>query len=127
MTRGVVDASALAAVVFGESGGEAVRERLRGGLVCAPFLLKFELANVAWKKARRRPGEASKIFAALHALLAEPCDIAWQDVDATDVALVAHAAGLSAYDASYVWLAGFLGAELITLDARLGELSRRAL
>ena len=38
-----------------------------------------------------------------------------------DVVLTARATGLSAYDASYLWLAGFLGADLVTLDARLAR------
>lgn len=36
-----------------------------------------------------------------------------------DVALVAHAAGVTAYDASYLWLAGSLGADLVTLDEQV--------
>jgi predicted nucleic acid-binding protein len=45
--------------------------------------------------------------------------VTWRDVDAPDVALVAYASGLTAYDASYLWLAGLLGADLVTLDRRL--------
>ena len=37
----------------------------------------------------------------------------------TDVVLIAQATGLTAYDASYVWLAGSLGADLVTLDKQL--------
>jgi predicted nucleic acid-binding protein len=43
------------------------------------------------------------------------------DPNPTDVALLAHATGLSAYDASYLWLAGFVGADLVTADRRLAE------
>jgi predicted nucleic acid-binding protein len=32
---------------------------------------------------------------------------------------MAQATGLSTYDASYLWLAGAVGADLVTLDARL--------
>ncbi|HZT90151.1 MAG TPA: type II toxin-antitoxin system VapC family toxin [Stellaceae bacterium] len=32
---------------------------------------------------------------------------------------LAEAAGLTAYDASYLWLARALGAELVTLDRKL--------
>ena len=48
MTPVVIDASALAAVVFHEPGGDRVAARLEGARVYAPALLKFELANVAW-------------------------------------------------------------------------------
>jgi predicted nucleic acid-binding protein len=32
---------------------------------------------------------------------------------------------VTAYDASYLWLAGFLGADLVTLDDRLAAAARR--
>jgi len=37
------------------------------------------------------------------------------------VSLVAFASGTTAYDASYLWLAGSLGADLVTLDAGLAR------
>ena len=37
----------------------------------------------------------------------------------SDGQLQRNGAGLSSYDASYLWLARRLGAELVTLDARL--------
>ncbi len=36
-----------------------------------------------------------------------------------EVVSLALATGLTAYDASYLWLARLLGAELVTLDRRL--------
>jgi uncharacterized protein with PIN domain len=42
----VVDASALAALLFGEPEGEAVAAQLDGARLVAPCLLGFELANV---------------------------------------------------------------------------------
>jgi predicted nucleic acid-binding protein len=50
VTRIVVDASALAALVFQEPEGDAMRLRLDGAEVFAPELLRYELANTAWKK-----------------------------------------------------------------------------
>lgn len=120
-SRVVVDASALAALAFLEPGGDAVARQLDGATVCAPTLLKFELANVAWKKARR--GDSKPILTALANVLNPRWGISWQDVDAADVVLIAQATGLSTYDASYVWLAGSLGAELITLDQRLAKIT----
>ena len=121
MTAVVVDASALAAVVFQEPDGEAVSQRLDGATVFAPHLLKFELTNTAWKKARRRPSAAAPIFTALAIALDPRSGIVWREVDAVDVALVAHATGLTAYDASYLWLAGSLDADLVTLDKQLAR------
>jgi len=119
--RVVVDASALAAVVFHEQGFEAVGRRLDGAATFAPGLLKFELASVAWKKARRQPDDAVKILTALAIGLDDRCGIIWRDINAADVVLVARATGLTVYDASYLWLAGSLGADLVTLDTRLAR------
>ena len=119
MKRLVVDASALAAVVFQEPEEETVSQRLDGAIVFAPALLQFELASAAWKKVRQRPADAARILSALSLALDGRWNLNWQDVQPTDVVLVAQATGLSVYDASYLWLAGALGAELVTLDARL--------
>src|SRR4051794_27638492 len=112
MKRVVADASALAAVVFREPGAAALRPRFEDAVVFAPALLKFELANIAWKKARRQPADAVKILTALAMALDEAWGIVWEDVDAADVVLLAHAAGITVYDATYLWLAGTLGADL---------------
>src|SRR5262245_19536193 len=109
----------MAALAFQEQGFEHVAARLEDTVVYAPTLLKFELMNAAWKKARRRPLDAPALLAALAAVLHDRWNIVWHEVDAPDVALVAIATGLTAYDASYLWLAGVLGAELVTLDAEL--------
>jgi predicted nucleic acid-binding protein len=45
------------------------------------------------------------------------------DVDAAAVLAVAEAAQISYYDASYLWLAGHLGAPLISLDRQLMTLA----
>jgi predicted nucleic acid-binding protein len=123
MTRVVVDASALAAIAFGEPEGRALAARLDGAAVFAPTLLQFELASVAWKKARREPANAPALIAALDAALAGDYGIMWRSVEPADVALVALAVGCTAYDAAYLWLAGTLGADLVTLDARLSRAS----
>lgn len=121
MTRIVVDASALAALVFQEPDGDAIRLRLDGAEVFAPELLRFELANTAWKKVRQQPADAAKILTALCMALDARFGLIWQDVDARDVVLLAHATGTTAYDASYLWLAASLGADLVTLDDRLAR------
>jgi predicted nucleic acid-binding protein len=121
----VVDASALAALVFQEPESDRVSARLNGMTVAAPVLLKTELASVARKKARRHPTDAARIFAALDLALDDRSGLVWHDVNAVDVAILAHATGLTVYDASYVWLAGLLGADLVTLDARLAAATER--
>jgi predicted nucleic acid-binding protein len=119
VTRVVVDASALAAIVFQEDEEAEVSRALEGAAVFAPTLLTFELASTARKKIQQRPADAPAILSALARALDGRWNIAWHDVQPADVVLVAHATGLSTYDASYLWLAGSLGADLVTLDARL--------
>ena len=47
------------------------------------------------------------------------------DVDHLAVLALAERSGLSSYDASYLWLAQSIGAELVTLDRRLADAARR--
>jgi len=113
----VVDASAVAALLFGEPDGEAVAERLADARLAAPPLMAFELANVCRVKCRRHPGQRQALragFALRRQLGVE--DVA---VDADAVVALALETGLTAYDASYLWLARQLGAELVTLDKAL--------
>jgi len=119
MTRVVVDASALAALTFNEPGADEVARRLEGARVHAPTLLPYELANVAWKKARLCPSAAPALLGAVADVLDESAGITWCPVPPAEAALVAFATGLTAYDAAYVWLAGFLEADLVTLDRRV--------
>ena len=125
MTRVVIDASAMAALVFQEPGAASIRDRLEGASVFAPSLLQYELANVAWKKARRQPDDAVRSLGALSVALDRDWGLTWREVEAADVVMIAVATGLTSYDASYLWLAGALGADLVTLDTKMAEASAR--
>jgi predicted nucleic acid-binding protein len=120
----VVDASALAALLFGEPEAEAVAERLANARLVAPALLGFELANVCLIKTRRHPAQRLKLIAAfgLRAWLTVE-EVA---VDHDEVLTLAASAGLTGYDASYLWLAQQVGAELVTLDQQLATAARVA-
>ena len=118
MTTVVADASVVAAIVFREKGADKLLERLDGEALHAPELLKYELANIALSKARAEPDRTPQILSRL-AEFFETREIRWHHVDPVDVVLVARATGLTAYDASYLWLAGWLEADLVTLDKRL--------
>lgn len=123
----VIDASALAAVAFGEPlAGDVVR-RLAGRELVAPRLLAYELANTAWRKATKHPAMRGAIRAGLDRALADDFTIVWSDVDAAEVLDLALQEGLTACDASYLWLARRLGAELVTLDAELSAAASRIL
>jgi predicted nucleic acid-binding protein len=60
----VVDASALAALLFAEPEAAAIAERLEGARLAAPALLDFELANVCLTKIRRQPTQREALRAA---------------------------------------------------------------
>ena len=113
----VVDASALAAVLFGEADAEEVIRDLDGCRLAAPALLSYEIASVCLKKMRRHPAERAA-FAQAFGRLSE-LGVAETDVDIDEVLLLAERKRLTSYDASYLWLAVELGAELVTLDRRL--------
>jgi predicted nucleic acid-binding protein len=115
----VVDASALAALLFGEPEAEAVAARLAASHLVAPALLGFELANVCIIKGRRHPEQAQALTAAYG--LRDRLQIEEVTVDHDSTLQLAFASGLTAYDASYLWLARHLRAELVTLDRQLAR------
>lgn len=117
----VVDASALAAILFGESEAQDVAARLGPGPFAAPALIELELASVCAKKCRRLPSERPRLVAAY---------ARWTKLGLTTFAIPGEAAlrlaldhQLTPYDAAYLWLARHLGAPLVTLDARLAAVA----
>jgi predicted nucleic acid-binding protein len=117
----VVDASAIAAILFAEPEAEAIAERLTGARLAAPSLLDYELANVCLIKIRRQPAQREALRAALR--LAQRLKVEIVAVDQAATLDLAEATGLTAYDASYLWLARSLDGELVTLDRKLAAAS----
>lgn len=113
----VVDASVVAAVVFGEPRAAEAVELLRGAELYAPALLAYELTSVARRKALRYPERAEAVARALELGLA--LNIRWLAVDHGAVLRLALREELSTYDASYLYLARSLGLPLVTFDQRL--------
>jgi predicted nucleic acid-binding protein len=113
----VVDASALAALLFGEPEADAVAAQLGDARLVAPALLGFELANVCLIKARRHPGQRAALMAAFR--LRDQLGVEEVAVDHDGALALAATTGLTAYDASYLWLTRQLGADLVTLDQQL--------
>ena len=113
----VVGASALAALRFGEPEAETIAARLIGVRLAAPSRLEYELSNVCLTKIRRQPGQRATPRVAFG--LANRLKIETVAVDQGAVLDLAEATGLTAYDASYPWLARMLGGELVTLARRL--------
>jgi predicted nucleic acid-binding protein len=117
MVAKVVDASALGTLLFGEPEGVAIAGRLGEAGLIAPALLHFEVANVCLKKMRRHPEQRDALVTAFGLL--EQMEVGIAEVDHGEVLGLAERIGLTAYDASYLWLARRTGAELVTLDRRL--------
>jgi len=113
----VVDASALAAVMFLEPEAPRVAAALERQQWHAPAMLPFELTNIARTRMKRAPAQAALIEEALEDMLAHP--ISFDPVDFTSVLNLAVETGLTAYDASYLWLSRHLDAPLVTLDREL--------
>jgi predicted nucleic acid-binding protein len=117
MTAKVVDASALCALLSGEPDGLAVAERLRDGHLIAPALLPFEVANVCLEKMRRHPERRDALMIAFGML--DRMEIGVVAVDHGKALVLAEQCGLTAYDASYLWLARRMSIGLVTLDSQL--------
>lgn len=119
MTDKVVDASAVVALLFNERTQEKVVARLRGASLHAPGLLEFEVANACLKKMRACPGERQALLEAFSLLNA--LSIALERINVAEAIALAQRTKLSLYDASYLWLARVLDAELVTLDDKLAR------
>ena len=118
MSVTVVDASAIAAVLFDEPEAAPVMASI-GGALLAPSLLHYEMASICTTKLRREPRTAKltmqryRLFSGLDIEFVEPH---WGTLP-----VLAHEWGLSAYDAAYLQLALARKALLVTLDARLAQ------
>ena len=112
----VVDASALAAVLFDEPEAAPVIASVSGNLL-APGLIRYELASVCATKCIRYPARATEIegrYRLLDKLALELWEPDWEYLPG-----LARRWHLSVYDAAYLQLALARQAPLVTLDARL--------
>jgi predicted nucleic acid-binding protein len=106
-------------LLFAEPKAAGIAERLEGARLVSPTLLAFELANVCAIKTRRHPGLLASLVSAFR--LRDRLDVEEVAVDHADVIALAAKAGLTAYDASYLWLSRHLDAELVTLGRKLAK------
>ncbi len=118
----VVDASAIAAVVFQEADGDTVQAHVRSDTLFAPHLIDYELMNVGVVKIRRGVGNELLIRSMLGKI--PFLRIRRVTVSPDAVVPLALQTGLSAYDAAYLWLARSMDVELVTLDRRLASADR---
>ena len=119
----IVDASAIAALLFGEPEAETVVLQLENCTLAAPTIFPFEMASVCLKKLRRHPQQRETILTAY--TLADCLTIEYFQVQMKDVIALAERSKLTVYDSSYLWLAQSLRAELVTLDAALARAAQR--
>ncbi|WP_296493685.1 type II toxin-antitoxin system VapC family toxin [Rhodoferax sp.] len=111
----VVDCSVLAGLLFQEHWLVQAQARIEGHSLKAPWLLDHEIANVAVKKHRAGFTELAK-----EGLLAyADMDVERFETSPLDVYALATRYQLSAYDASYLWLAAELTCPLATFDEKL--------
>src|SRR5262245_39888430 len=118
MADKVVDASALAAIAFAEPNAEDVIDRIDGHRLHAPTLVVFELMNVAWTRSKKQPVATGLFLEALEVL--EAIGLRFRGIDQKAVVKLGLETGLTAYDASYLWLSRALRMPLVTLDTKLG-------
>jgi predicted nucleic acid-binding protein len=87
---------------------------LSGGRIIAPSLVWFEVASVCLKKIKAHPKKKALIIEAFNN--ARRLDIEIVEVDHLEAIKLALDKGITTYDASYLWLAREVRADLITLD-----------
>lgn len=112
----VVDCSLLAAMLFQEPGRADAENRVTGRSLHAPALLDFEIVSVAVRKSRQGRTDIACDGVSLYREL--PIEL--HQADLPRILDLAEHYQLSAYDASYLWLAAELKAPLATFDRRLG-------
>lgn len=112
----VVDASAVAAVLFDEPEAAPIAASVQGDLM-APALLRYEIASVCTTKLIRHPTRAADIKARYKLL--EQLAINYMEPNWASLPALARHWALSAYDAAYLQLALTQHAPLVTLDKRL--------
>lgn len=118
----VTDASLIAAIVYAEPARDEALRSLAGAQPVAPELLRFEIANAGMNKIRRKECDLETVLEALGRF--EQIMIETLPPPLAPVLRLAAHYGLSAYDASYLWLVGELKAPLLTFDKQLAAAAR---
>ncbi len=124
-SRIVVDSSVLAAALFAEPELDRATSWMTGHALCAPHLIDYEIANVALGKMRRKLLDKTALGRAMENF--SKMDIERHATNTIDLVALAEHCALTAYDASYLWLASTLQAPLLTFDARLGAAAQKHL
>ncbi len=121
----IVDASAVAALLFVEPEADEVARQLEGFELTAPSLLPYEIASVARKKIVLHPDLSEQILAALARL--DDLGVMLVDIPPVHALRVAADTGLLTYDACYLFLSKLTGSPLVTLDRKLRRAAKSTL
>ena len=113
----VVDASAVAAILFNEPDAKKILDQIADDSLLASPLLTIELTSVCLKKIRIRPRQRDLLLGSFQLL--RRLEIAITPVDHLEVIMLAESTSLTIYDGCYLWLAREFHCELLTLDRKL--------
>ncbi len=120
MKTAVIDASVVAAALFGETHGDAARAILVSGVqLRAPDLIYAELANVIWKRYHRGEIDETEAAGLMSDVMALLLEVAPSQQLAAPALELAMRTGRTVYDCLYVALAVQLKTVVVTLDRRL--------
>ena len=119
----VVDASAIAALLFGEPQAESVASEIAAVTLIAPTLLWYEISSVCLKKMSAYPDQAPMLRRSLNVL--PELHIEALPVDQSALLDLAIRCNLTIYDSSYLWLASHRECRLLTLDKALAKAARK--
>jgi predicted nucleic acid-binding protein len=115
----VVDASAVLAVLLDEPEANKVTPLMDSHELAAPLLIVFEVLSTCSVKALSFPEKRAIFAEALHKFVR--LEIGLHEIDPKEVFDLALDHKLTGYDASYLWLAKKMSAELVTLDRQLAR------
>lgn len=118
-----VDCSVIAALLFAEPRADEAQAMIANRNLHAPTLIDYEIVKVAARKASVAYG--SQVETALGYFSSLDVDV--HPIDPAQTLALSREYSISACDATYLWLAGFLKTPLATFDARLGKAAKRYL
>lgn len=129
MNLAVIDASVVAAIVFGEPEGWHWAEQINHYTLLAPDLLDYEIASVCHTKLKRQPEHELRwwrVFDDLADLQIQRYALGSFGVQEKVLVQLAAQYGLTIYDSTYLGLALAQHCPLFTQDKALAKAWRNA-
>ena len=129
MNLAVIDASVVAAIVFGEPEGWEWAQQINSYALLAPDLLDYEIASVCQSKLKRQPEHETRwwrVFDDLADLQIQRYALGSFGVQDKVLVQLAMHYGLTVYDSAYLGLALAQDCPLFTQDKALAKAWRQA-